>query len=337
MVCSFFLGANTPNGFYSLFSELDNYDLSVIKGGSGSGKSTLIRKLIDKTNYSGLCEQILCSSDPDSLDGAVFHSLNSAVVDGTAPHIADVKGFGKYILTPPPVIDMESKRALINTLKSAKTKAYADAYSSLSGYYNALKSIKKLIPFNNKQFEQRADGIIKREAKNKRTQGKLHRRFIDSIAADGIVTLWATVSQLAQKVYVIDDRFGLASGFMENLETGFISNGYEVYSCLSPFDVSSIRHIIIPELSLAFVTSDELSQYKGNIFRNIHISSCVDKKALRGVRQKVRLYEKLADQMLKDAVSSFANARLAHTELENVYRPYLDIDALNKLAEAEKM
>ena len=124
---------------------------------------------------------------------------------------------------------------------------------------------------------------------------------------------------------------------IEEIKTGFISNGYEVYSCLSPFDVSSIRHIIIPELSLAFVTSDELSQYKGNIFRNIHISSCVDKKALRGVRQKVRLYEKLADQMLKDAVSSFANARLAHTELENVYRPYLDIDALNKLAEAEKM
>lgn len=337
MVCSFFLGANTPNGFYSLFSELDSFDLSVIKGGSGSGKSTLIRKLIGKTSFCGLCEKILCSSDHDSLDGAVFHSLNSAVVDGTSPHIADVKGLGKYIITPPPVIDMESKRPLINSLRSAKSKAYADAYSSLSGYFNAIKSIKSLIPFNGEHFAQRADGIIRREAKNKHIRGKLHRRFIDSIAADGVITLWDTVSQLAQKIYVIDDRFGLASGFMSNLESGFFSKGYEVYSCLSPFDISNIRHIIIPELNLAFVTSDELSQYKGEIFRKIHISSCIDKKALKAVRKKVRLYEKLADQMLEDAVSSFANARLAHIELENIYRPYLNIDALNKLASTEEI
>lgn len=337
MVCSFFLGANTPKGFYSLFSELESFDLSVIKGGCGSGKSTLIHKLIDKTNYSGICEKILCASDLSSLDGAVFHSLNRAVVDGTSPHTADVKGLGKYILTPPPTIDMEGKRSLIAALKAAKAKAYADAYSSLLGYYNATNRVKELIPFDNEHFTHRADGIIKREGKNKHTGGKVYHRFIDTISADGIVTLWDTVEKLAQKLYVINDSFNLASDFFNELERGFSSMGYEVYSCLSPFNTDKIRHLIIPELSLGFVTSDDLSQYNGDSFRRIHASSCIDREAMRAVRYKVRVYEKLSAQMLDDTIESLKNARLAHAELEAVYRPYLDIDALNRLAATENI
>ena len=31
-------------------------------------------------------EYIVCSGDPDSLDAVVFPALNTAIVDGTAPH-----------------------------------------------------------------------------------------------------------------------------------------------------------------------------------------------------------------------------------------------------------
>ena len=31
-------------------------------------------------------EYIACSGDPDSLDAVVFPALNTAIVDGTAPH-----------------------------------------------------------------------------------------------------------------------------------------------------------------------------------------------------------------------------------------------------------
>lgn len=337
MICSFFLGANTPKGFYSLFSQLDSFDLSIIKGGSGSGKSTLMRKFIEKTEYSGLCEQILCSSDINSLDGAIFHSLNCAVADGTAPHVAEVQGLGKYILTPPPLADMHGKRNIINALKQAKKLAYSQAYSSLYGYYTAKCAISELIPFDKRRFLRRADGILKREIRQTGKEGKVFRRFTDAINANGFVSLFSTFSTLSDRVYVIDDPYSLASDFMEAMERGIVSRGYDVFSCMSPIEPDKIRHLIVPELRLSFVTSDSLSQYKGKSCKVIHTASCIDKSALRRVRSKVRLYTKLSQQLFEDATAYFKDAQSAHRELEGVYRPHLDIDTLNRIAEAESI
>ena len=86
-VC-FYLGANSPTGFYSLYSELLPPETAsviyILKGGPGCGKSTLMRQVMEEKGAS--VEYIACSGDPDSLDAVVFPALNTAIVDGTAPH-----------------------------------------------------------------------------------------------------------------------------------------------------------------------------------------------------------------------------------------------------------
>lgn len=73
----FFLGANSSQGFVSFFSNATsdpaiahNY---VFKGGPGCGKSTAMRRMVDEAAQRGLRREIIyCSSDPGSLDGALF-------------------------------------------------------------------------------------------------------------------------------------------------------------------------------------------------------------------------------------------------------------------------
>ena len=86
----YFLGANSPAGFYSLYDHLLPPEraraIYILKGGPGCGKSTLMRKIGAWAEESGLeTEYILCSGDPDSLDAVVFPALSVALVDGTAP------------------------------------------------------------------------------------------------------------------------------------------------------------------------------------------------------------------------------------------------------------
>ena len=88
----YFLGANTPSGFYSLYHELSDPDkfkrVYVIKSGPGSGKSTLMRRVGRHARAAGYdVEEILCSGDPDSLDAVIVPALGAAVVDGTSPHV----------------------------------------------------------------------------------------------------------------------------------------------------------------------------------------------------------------------------------------------------------
>ena len=91
---TFFLGANAPTGFYSLYDQLpsghDARRLFLLKGGAGCGKSTLMGKVAQRLEEVGEeVEYIRCSGDPGSLDAVIFPRLGAAIVDATAPHVIE--------------------------------------------------------------------------------------------------------------------------------------------------------------------------------------------------------------------------------------------------------
>ena len=95
----YFLGANAPTGFYSLYDHLLSPEearaIYILKGGPGCGKSTLMRKIGAWAEESGLeTEYVLCSGDPDSLDAVLLPQSGVAIVDGTAPHV--VVSLGRF-------------------------------------------------------------------------------------------------------------------------------------------------------------------------------------------------------------------------------------------------
>ncbi len=88
---AYFLGANTPQGFYSLCAQMLDPDkhraIYILKGGAGCGKSTLMKHVAKRMKEAGeKVEQIYCSGDPDSLDALLIPGKKTAIVDGTAPH-----------------------------------------------------------------------------------------------------------------------------------------------------------------------------------------------------------------------------------------------------------
>lgn len=87
----YFLGANSPQGFYSLYDQLINpaqaRAIYILKGGPGCGKSSLMRRVAQRAEEAGeTVEYIHCSGDPDSLDAVILPTHATAIVDGTAPH-----------------------------------------------------------------------------------------------------------------------------------------------------------------------------------------------------------------------------------------------------------
>ena len=94
----YFLAANGFSGFRSGFGTVLSSEkikrLYIIKGGSGVGKSTLMRRISSHFADTGYAvEEILCSSDPASLDGVVIKSGGGDIllIDGTSPHEYDMK------------------------------------------------------------------------------------------------------------------------------------------------------------------------------------------------------------------------------------------------------
>ena len=77
----FFLGANSEEGFFSLYDQLLGGrldDLMILKGGPGCGKSTFMRRVGAAMERVG--ERIVyinCSGDPDSLSMAPARMCSS--------------------------------------------------------------------------------------------------------------------------------------------------------------------------------------------------------------------------------------------------------------------
>ena len=82
--------AKAFSGIYALKDAqltLHKGSVMALVGENGAGKSTLMRRVAQAMEEKGASvEYIACSGDPDSLDAVVFPALNTAIVDGTAPH-----------------------------------------------------------------------------------------------------------------------------------------------------------------------------------------------------------------------------------------------------------
>lgn len=98
----YFLGANSNEGFYSLYAGLTDpqrgEQLKMIKAGPGGGKSGFLKRIGEAIEQAGAqVEYIHCSGDPDSLDGIRMPQLGIAYIDGTAPHAAVTKCFDSQL------------------------------------------------------------------------------------------------------------------------------------------------------------------------------------------------------------------------------------------------
>ena len=141
MVQRCFLGGNTCKGFLSLYEGFPPEEgafLHVIKGGPGGGKSGFMRRIGQAAEARGLeVQYVLCSGDPDSLDGVYIPALHTAWVDGTAPHVTEPKHFGAdgdYInlgaLCRLPLEQEDSAR--IRELTARYRALYEQAYEKLA-------------------------------------------------------------------------------------------------------------------------------------------------------------------------------------------------------------
>ncbi len=345
MQTAFFLGANSKSGFFSrydaLIDENDARRVFILKGSPGCGKSSFMRRVEQAAINAGYdTEEIICSSDPSSLDGVIIPELGVALADGTSPHVIEPK----YPLAVERYLDLsvygdadsisekrESVKALFKKYKSFYTRAYR-----LTGCAGALASEIldiALSAVSTEKLRKKAHGIISREIKGTGENGKEIPRFLSSISPNGYVTLFGTVAALAKNVYAMEDSCGLASFILHPIREAALASGKKVICCYSPLIPERLEHVIIPELSLAFITTNKLSPYPYDYTHHMRIDAMLDKEIMKVKKQKFSFTKKLYLALIDEACATLKDAKSAHDELEKEYNPHIDFDAVFNLAE----
>jgi len=342
---SYYLGGNTADGFYSLydgFVDLGAGDfLWVIKGGAGCGKSGFMRKIAEAAERKGCAvERVLCSGDPDSLDGIYIPALKTAYMDGTAPHIADANltavdsgylDLGRFYDLPA----IAKHRDELLALKKANSMQYVKAYALLKGVGEIKRGwLGADLPTEAlTAAETRVKGILKRElGTRKRPGGSVTRRFLSAVSCRGICSLTGTAETLCTRFCILDSKLNLAPKMLELAAREAVGCGYSIILCPDPITPELPEAVLIPELELGFISSSSgLASVSGS--RRVHLDPKPDASERRAIRNELAKIEKLSTALETEALASLASAKAIHDRLEKIYNPHVNFDGVYAVAE----
>ena len=330
---AFFLGANTPEGFYSLFSELyypeEGWRLFIIKGGPGTGKSSLMKEIAATADRRGIfCERIYCSSDEKSLDGVIIPGLKVSIADGTPPHTLEARFPGvseKFVdlgAYRNDEILLQSKDEII-----AKTLENSLEHKKCVSFLRAalISSEDSRLLLNNgvdrtkleKTAVKLADSTVKTISSEK---GRVYRRFLNALTPSGNTLFYSTFTSLCERKILLKDDFGIAAPFILGvIKEKAANSGLDVIECCDYMNTKNAVQLIIPDLSLGFFTEDRYRTFDGEYEKCVHCNRFCCPSVFREHKNRISFNSKSYAEFLTEACAKLKNAKTIHDELEKYY------------------
>ena len=342
----YFLGANSPAGFYSLYHELmpapKAQAVYILKGGAGCGKSSFMRRVARHAEAAGL-ETVLipCSGDPESLDGLILPQRGIALVDGTAPHVVEPEypGVIESYVNLGSCYDRAGLAPLRQDIVDATAEykaCYPRAYRCLEAASQLRRDGRELLLIDPviQRLRRRAAGIVSREIRKNGSQpGEITHRFLSAVTHKGRIFLWDTVAAQAKRVYELSDSFGLAHELLSPILAAGTAAGWNAVACPDPMAPDRLAHVIFPELSLAFVSTPPEDSLPQRPYRRLRLDAMTDKELYRRYRPRLRFSRKVAAALEDEAISALGQAKAAHDRLESLYNPHVDFDRVYQMAD----
>lgn len=342
---TYFLGANSKDGFYSLMDQLMDpakaRAIYILKGGPGCGKSSVMKKVGQAAQDAGYCPQyIYCSGDPDSLDGLVIDELGVALCDGTAPHIVEPKypGAVERYVNLGAFYDAaalaEHKDAIIELMEGYQG-AYRRAYRCLKGAGQLMEDNLELLETDalREKVKKRSRGIIAREIPRHGTGGAVTARFLSAVTCKGQVCFFETADILCKRIYELADSYGLAHLMLDELLGAAVERGHDAVVCPDPMAPDRLQHLLLPGLGVGFVTGSPELPYPGKPYRRIRLDAMADQTELRRHKARVRFSRKVARALLDEGMETLAAEKVLHDRLEEIYNPHVDFDRVYATAQ----
>lgn len=341
----FYLGANSPQGFISKFSDSFLADRGwrsyIIKGGPGTGKSTLLKSVAKHFLSLGarihLCP---CSSDPSSLDGVILCDLKTVLLDGTAPHVVEpqfpgvceeIVNLGECWNSAP--LQLHRDEIIALTLENKECHARASRYLAAAGKIIEDSYFTEKGCLNEGKATTFAERIAKKHIKKATTKPVLFTRYLSGITPMGHTFYKKTLAKLSDTRIVISDECGAASGvILKVLQDMAINCGHEVISCPCPLMPQKIEHIILPSARLSFCTSNRYHPVDSGE-RIIHARRFLDLSKYHALRDRVNFNRQKTRDLLDLTTEALANAKAVHDKLEAHYISAMDYAKLEKVKE----
>lgn len=346
-----FPGGNTSQGFFSFYHNIIEQDATrilVIKGGPGVGKSTFMRKIGETMLDKGYdVEFHCCSSDNGSLDGICIPAIKVAMLDGTAPHVVDPKNPGAVdeiihlgdfwdeakmvankarILDTIALVSRQFKIAYSNLKEAKVIRDEWESYITESMHWHQV----------NEQTTSISNGIFQNVIPQFQTPAKARHLFASAISPEGPSHYYETILQDVENLYLIKGDPGTGkSTLLQKIATLANQLGLDTEVYNQPFDPSKLDMVLIPTLKTAVLSNSEPIEFKPDnltnlkLIKEINLDECINQNLLSKYTKEIAETKVRFWSSFNRAVKYLSRAKALHDDLETLYIPAMDFQAIN--------
>ena len=336
----FYLSANTPLGFVSrlnLLCDADRFSrILLLKGGTRKRRAELISYAAKAAGAAGHCVHLAASVDSVNQPEAAYWA-NAAIIDSAQPHAIEPRypGAVEELLCLDDCFNAQRLRQ-----NKADVIALTDKEESLREQSRRYLCAADALCSDNYRIALEATDLEKIERQADRIAAKVFKgdKAIEEIRifSDGYRLLPELASMdFIKNVILLEDEYGPSSGLLlKALHKRALNCNCHIicgYSPLAPFE--RLEQLIFPELSLAFLTTNERLMVGCEPQRIINARRFTDKRALSAYKNRIAFNRKAARQMFQQSHSLLQSAQKAHAGLELLYDEALDRARFSRLCE----
>lgn len=346
-ISHYFPGANTPEGFYSLYDQIaaaSANKIFVIKGGPGVGKSTFMRKLAaDLLDRGYDVEFHHCSADNNSIDALYIPAGDIALLDGTAPHVVDPKHPGAVdeIINLGDFWNEAAMRAPEN--KAAILRHTRGCSFRFKRANDCLKAAKAFLEEWQAYYAECLDaGAVARVGEDLIAEilparlakpGSARRLFASAITYDGPKVVLSSLMDDLSHRYVIAGEPGTGKAqIVGRIADAALARGYslDIFHC--PMYPDRVDHIRIRELGVGVITSAWPHLYEAQDGDTVvDTAAFVDGAKLAGFAADIEAAKQGFFAAIDREMHHLRLAKQTHDELEKQYVPHMNFAGIEAL------
>ncbi len=339
-------GANTPQGFYSLYDHIARVDANkifVLKGGPGVGKSTFMKAIArDLLDLGYDVEFHHCSADNNSIDAIYIPAGDVALLDGTSPHVVDPKNPGAVdeIIHLGDYWDEAGTRApenraailRVNRACSFRFKRANDALRAAKAYleeWSAYYAENLDSTAVAAAGEDLIEAVVPQRLPKK---GTARRHFASAITYDGAKSWLGSIFDGCGRRYVIQGPPGTGkAGILGRLAETALARGYalDIFHC--PMFPDRVDHLRIRDRNIGVITSFWPHEYEpkaGDVV--IDTTTFVDQAKVSAYAADIAGAEEGYQAAIAREIYQLGQAKQNHDELERYYIPHMDFAAVEE-------
>jgi len=346
-ISRFFLGANTPKGFRSLFSEAcpvdEGWNVFAIKGGPGTGKSTLMRRVVQEAVTRGFeCEQIYCSSDPNSLDGVIIPAICTAIFDGTAPHVIEpvYPGACQHIVDigiawSKSRLRAQREKIIACSARCSEHHAQAVRFLACADAFRRNTALVSGAGLADNRIVSTAERLCTKNCgKVHSRKGKVNVRMLSAVTPDGVVTFSDTIESRCKRIIPIIDRWYYPANCLMTALSGLLTdNGHTITVCLCSQAENAIEHIIVDDAEIAFTVCNDVHGAVKSTERAVHTERFLSADVIAENKQRFSFNRKNINSFIELAGKEMKLAKAVHDKLEECYISAMNFDAVQDISD----